>query len=113
METFDKTESVMKVIDSQIAQVISNGGQYKEVFDFLEGKKSKFDEIIQNLNPGETRYKFLVTHRAICEKRYDDFLFVFGLARSVSEFSDYSLDKVFKFIKLRDKLSKSKFTVKL
>lgn len=103
-KTYDKTEIVFKHIDTIIGSLIREGKNYDQILDSLDLKVEKFKKILKTCKKEETRYKFILTHNKVCEKRIFDFNYAKTLVSNYDEYETYSVDKMFKLIKLRDKI---------
>lgn len=111
-DKFDKTQTIMKHIDTQIYKYISEGKSISDIIEYLNDKRTKFEKVIENCKESEVRYKFLFTHNKVCVKRILDFYYIETLASNYQEYKNYPLKKLFSLVQLRDKLVNN-FCVKI
>lgn len=100
----ERTNTVLRHIDSTIVKLISDGTDIDSLVSKLEDKLSKFEKTITNCNPNEVRYKYVFTHNEVCRKRINDLMYAKQLMDEYDEYSKYSTSKIFKLIQFRDKL---------
>jgi len=110
---FNKTETVLTHIDTQITKWISEGKNTEAIIEELRAKIDKFSITIKNCSKIEARYKYLYTHNKVCEKRILDMLYAQTLMFNYYEYANYPTKKIFGLIKLRDKISPEKFIVEV
>jgi len=111
-DKFDKTQTIMRHIDTQINKNISEGKNISEIIEYLNDKRMKFEKVLENCKDSEVRYKFLFTHNKVCVKRILDFYYIETLAFNYEEYKNYPLKKLFSLVQLRDKLVNN-FSVEL
>jgi hypothetical protein len=99
----DKSRVCFSHIDTQIITYIRNGKDIDSIILELSNKISKFDTMLENISENEPRYKFLMTHNLVCQKRIKDFELILLLMKK-NNFSNMNLEKLFNLIKFRDKL---------
>ena len=114
MEKFNKTQTILNHIDSQINKYLTDGKNLDMILSELRSKLEKFEITISNItNKSETRYKYLYTHNQVCKKRILDIMYAQTLMFNYSEYAGYSYRKIFNLIKFRDKIVPDKFVVEI
>lgn len=110
--SLERTNTVLRHIDSVISKLISDGVDIDLLIEKLEEKLSKFEKTIANCNESEVRYKYIFTHNEVCRKRISDLIYAKSLMYSYDEYSEYSYMKLFNLIKFKDKFG-DKFIVNI
>jgi hypothetical protein len=113
METFNKTELLFSHIDNKINGMISKGESVESIVKNLQSTHDRFQEKVLNSKVMDSRFKYVYTHNQVAAKRIVDFGFASKLAEKNPKFRGLGANRLFKLIKLRDRLMKDKFEVKI
>lgn len=109
---FDKVDTMSKHIDSKVLDYIRRGLDIDEIILELEKTCNKFEQIMRS-NGGvvDTRFKYLFTHNKVVEVLIENLYFIKDLIDTYSEFSTYSVSKLYNLVKFRDKIKGEKIKV--
>ena len=110
---FNKTETILTHIDTQITKWISEGKNTDAIIEELRAKIDRLSITIAKCSKSESRYKYIYTHNKVCEKRIQDMLYIQTLMFNYFEYAVYPNNKLFSLIKFRDKIAPDKFIVEV
>jgi hypothetical protein len=110
---FNKTETILTHIDTQISKWILEGKNTEAIIGELRAKIDKFSITMEKCSKIEARYKYLYTHNKVCEKRILDMMYAQTLMFNYYEYAVYPTKKLFSLIKFRDKIGPEKFIVEV
>ena len=114
---FNKTDLLYKYVDNKIDTLIKQGYKLSLIISELEESYNHFNKSIKGLDLSDpiqkSRHNYLFTRVKIMEKRIEDFYFLETLSNNYAEYSSYKMDKLFRLLKLRDKINPSKYVVEI
>ena len=113
LNTFNRTETLFKHIDTRINSMILKGNSIDEIIVNLQASHDSFQNKVLNSTVVDTRFKYVYTHNIVIRKRIQDFYFMKTLQYNYQEYQGYTVSKLFKLILLRDKINVEKCVVEL
>ncbi len=113
LNTFNRTETLFKHIDTRINSMILKGNSIDEIITNLQSSHDSFQNKVLSSKVVDTRFKYVYTHNIVIRKRIQDFHFMKTLQYNYEEYQSYNVAKLFRLVLLRDRMNVEKCVVEL